>query len=95
MKKFADRHRSQAPNHKTNDFAWLRSSYVPLRFGKLDDKYVGPFKIAQVISENAVILDLPFHWKVHPTFNVSALKKYFPLRPFPKYFTFRTSVCAP
>ena len=42
---------------------------------KLRRRYVGPFKIAKVISPVAYRLDLPPGWQIHPTFHVSSLKR--------------------
>ena len=37
-------------------------------------RWYGPFKITQVINNNAFRLDLPHYMKSHPVFNVNALK---------------------
>ena len=43
---------------------------------KLNEKYVGPFKVVQAISKVNYKLDLPKAMRVHPVFHVSKLKKY-------------------
>lgn len=43
---------------------------------KLSSRYVGPFKIAKVISSTAYKLDLPEDWKIHPVFHIALLKRY-------------------
>ena len=43
---------------------------------KLRRRWVGPFKIAKVISPVAYGLDLPPTWRIHPVFHVSNLKRY-------------------
>ena len=43
---------------------------------KLRRRWLGPFIISAVISPVAYRLDLPPHWKVHPVFHVSNLKRY-------------------
>ena len=43
---------------------------------KLRRCWVGPFMISAVISPVAYRLDLPPHWKVHPVFHISNLKRY-------------------
>ena len=49
------------------------SQHLP---AKLRRRWVGPFKIAKVISPVAYGLDLPPAWRVHPVFHVSNLKRF-------------------
>ena len=43
---------------------------------KLRRHWIGPFKVAKVISPVAYGLDLPPDWRIHPVFHVSNLKRY-------------------
>jgi hypothetical protein len=43
---------------------------------KLQPKYLGPFRIKEIISNVAYQLDLPTTMRIHPTFHVSLLKPY-------------------
>ena len=43
---------------------------------KLDDKFIGPFQIQQLISPTAVRLTLPQKWKTHPTFHVAEVELF-------------------
>ena len=43
---------------------------------KLTPKYMGPFRVIQVISPMAYKLELPENIKMHPVFHISLLKKY-------------------
>ena len=43
---------------------------------KLRHRWIGPFKILQVLSPTTVKLELPFSIRVNPVFNVSVLKHY-------------------
>ena len=43
---------------------------------KLRRRWVGPFKIAKVISPVGYGLDLPPTWRIHPVFHVLNLKQY-------------------
>ena len=46
---------------------------------KLDDKWFGPFKIKESISQNAYRLELsPALAKIHPVFHVSLLRAFTP-----------------
>jgi hypothetical protein len=44
---------------------------------KLDQKYKGPFKVKDVVSKQAYLLQLPKSYRcIYPVFHVSLLKKY-------------------
>jgi hypothetical protein len=43
---------------------------------KLANKYTGPFKVLESVSETSYKLQLPKDWNIHPVFHVSLLKKY-------------------
>jgi hypothetical protein len=44
---------------------------------KLDYRYIGPFKVIEMVGENAVRLDIAKEYpKLHPVFNVSLVAKY-------------------
>jgi transposase InsO family protein len=43
---------------------------------KLTDRYIGPFTILEAVGKNAYRLDLPKHYRIHPTFHVSLLERY-------------------
>ena len=44
---------------------------------KLYRWWIGPFIIAKVISPVAYRLNLPPHWRIHPVFHLSNLKRYY------------------
>ena len=45
---------------------------------KMQEKYISPYTILEVILTNAVKLKLPSSLKIHPVVNVCRLKKYIP-----------------
>ena len=59
------------------------------RSKKLTARFVGPYRVSDIINRNAYRLDLPPELKIHPVINVSLLKPYrdgsklFPYRPDP------------
>ena len=43
---------------------------------KLRRRWIGPYRVARVISLVAYKLDLPPTWRIHPVFHVSNLKRF-------------------
>lgn len=64
---------------------YLSTKNLPLRQGvvKFTGKYIGPFKIIQVVSPVAYKLELPEDYRqIHPTFHISLLKKHIDSQQF-------------
>lgn len=81
MKHYADQKRRATPAFKVGDQVLLNIRNFRLQSGlcrKLAPRYLGPFKIVQVVGSGklAVKLDLPADLRIHPVFHVSALKAY-------------------
>jgi RNase H-like domain found in reverse transcriptase/Reverse transcriptase (RNA-dependent DNA polymerase)/Integrase zinc binding domain/Retroviral aspartyl protease/Chromo (CHRromatin Organisation MOdifier) domain len=86
----ADKHRREM-RFQVGDDVLLSTAHLKIlgagdRTAKFAYKYIGPFKIKRVVSNNAYELDLPAQLQIHPVLNVSRLKAYhdgrvaFPLR---------------
>ena len=63
------------------DLVWifLRKDRFPSgRYGKLQDRADGPFRVLRRINDNAYKIDLPGHYRVSATFNVADLSPYTP-----------------
>jgi hypothetical protein len=80
QKRYADRHRREETFAvgddvllSTRDLRLLESKE---RAAKLTARFVGPFKVTEVINDNAYKLDLPAALRVHPVQNVSKLRRY-------------------
>ncbi|CAJ0947694.1 unnamed protein product [Ranitomeya imitator] len=75
-KKYFDKKRREAL-FAVGDIVWLSSRNLHLKIPskKLGNKFVGPFKVVQVVNSAAVRLDIPSYWRINSVFHVSLLKK--------------------
>jgi len=81
MKKYANRKRSDVEEYKVGDLVMLSTKdlkyqMVGKRTEKLTERFVGPYKIKEIISLNAVKLELPSTVKIHPVVNISRVRRY-------------------
>ena len=79
MKRYADRGRKETEKWKKGD--WVLLSTKDLVFKerpskKLTERYMGPYAIEEVVSSNAVKLQLPSSMRIHPVVNVSRVVRY-------------------
>ena len=78
QKKYADQNRREL-TFKVGDLVLLNTEDITFTEGtkKLLDKYIGPYKVLEVVSPLSYRLDLPKKLKrLHPVFHVSKLKEY-------------------
>lgn len=64
---------------KRGDLVWihLRKERIPAsRFGKLQPRTDGPFKVLEWINDNTYKIELPSEYNVSGTFNVADLSPY-------------------
>jgi len=54
----------------------LKYQIVGRRTEKLTERFVSPYKIREIISSNAVKLELPSTVKIHLVVNVSRIQRY-------------------
>jgi len=81
MKKYADKKRSDVEEYKVGDLVMLSTKdlkyqMVGRRTEKLTERFVGPYKVREIISSNAVKLELPSTVKIHLVVNVSRIQQY-------------------
>ena len=78
QKKYADQNRREL-TFKVGDLVLLNTEDITFTEGtkKLLDKYIGPYKVLEVVSPLSYRLDLPKKLRrLHPVFHVSKLKEY-------------------
>jgi len=76
MKQYADRERREVEEYRVGDLVLLSTKnlkyqMVGRRTEKLIERFVGPYKVKAIISNNAIELDLPSTVRIHPVVNVS------------------------
>jgi len=79
MKRYADRRRKEMENWKKGDRVLLSTKdpvFKKRLTKKLIERYVEPYMIEEVVSSNAVKLQLPSLMRIHPVVNVSWIVRY-------------------
>jgi len=81
MKKYIDRKRGEVDNYKVEDLVMLSTKdlkyqMVGRRTEKLTERFVSPYKIKNIVSLNAVELELPSTVRIHPVVNISRIQCY-------------------
>jgi len=79
MKRYADRGRRETEVWKRGDRVLLSTKDLVFKerpSKKLTERYVGPYVIEEVVSSNAVKLQLPSSMRIHPVVNVSRIVRY-------------------
>ena len=79
MKRYADRNRKEAEEWKNEDRVMLSTKDLVFKkrpVHKLVERYVGPYEIEEVVSLNAVKLQLPSSMRIHLVINISWVVQY-------------------
>ncbi len=80
MKRQADRNRKEAEEYRVGDKVLISTKDFSAELmkratKKLTEKFIRPYVVRKIVSENAVELKLPVLLKVHPVVNVRRLVK--------------------
>jgi len=79
MKRYADRSRKETEKWKREDRVLLSTKNLVFKerpVKKLMERYIGPYMIEEVVSLNAVKLQLPSSIRIYPVVNVSWIVWY-------------------
>ena len=81
MKRQADRNRKEAEEYRVGDKVLISTKDFSMELmkramKKLTEKFIGPYVVRKIVSENAVELELPAALRVHPVVNVRRLVKH-------------------
>jgi len=81
MRKYVDRRRREGVEFKVGNLVLLSTRELKWhmkgkRLEKLMEQFVGPYKVKDIISANAIELELPSTVHIHPVVDVSKLQLY-------------------
>ena len=78
MTKYADTRRTPPLAYKVGDAVMLSTAHLLLKWSsrQLDDKFISPFQIQQLIFPTAVRLMLPHKWRTHPTIYIVEIEQF-------------------
>ena len=81
MKRQADRNRKEVEEYRVGDKVLISTKDFSAELmkratKKLTEKFIGPYVVRKIVSENAVELELPVSLRIHPVVNVRRIVKY-------------------
>ena len=81
MKKQADRNRKEAEEYRVGDKVLISTKDFSMELmkratKKLTEKFIGPYVVKKIVSENVVELELPVLLRIHLVVNVRRIMKY-------------------
>ena len=80
MKKQVDRSRKEIEEYKVGDKVLISTKYFSMELmkrvtKKLMEKFIGPYVVRKIVSENVVELELLVSLRIHPVVNVRRIVK--------------------
>jgi len=81
MKRQADRSKKEVEEYKVGDKVLISTKDFSIELRKratkkLTEKFIGPYVVKKIVSENVVELELPAVLRIHPVVNVRRIVKY-------------------
>ena len=81
MKRQVDRSRKEAEEYRVGDKVLISTKNFPMELRKramkkLTEKFIGPYVVKKIVSENTVELELPAVLRIHLVVNVRRIVKY-------------------
>ena len=81
MKRQADRNRKEAEEYRVGDKVLISTKDFSIELmkratKKLTEKFIGPYMVKKIVSENAVKLELPVSLQIYLVVNVRRIVKY-------------------
>ncbi|CAJ0948006.1 unnamed protein product [Ranitomeya imitator] len=76
--RFANRRRCVGSRLRVGDLVWLSSRHVPMKVSspKFKPRFIGPYRISEIINPVSFRLALPASFAIHNVFHRSLLRKY-------------------
>ncbi|CAJ0947266.1 unnamed protein product, partial [Ranitomeya imitator] len=76
--RFANRRRCVGPRLRVGDLVWLSSRHIPMKVSspKFKPRFIGPYRISEVLNPVSFRLTLPDSFSIHNVFHRSLLRRY-------------------
>ncbi|CAJ0935773.1 unnamed protein product, partial [Ranitomeya imitator] len=76
--RFANRRRRVGPQLRVGDLVWLSSRHIPMKVSspKFKPRFIGPYRISEVLNPVSFRLTLPDSFSIHNVFHRSLLRRY-------------------
>ncbi|CAJ0950513.1 unnamed protein product [Ranitomeya imitator] len=76
--RFANRRHCVGPRLRVGDLVWLSSRHIPMKVSspKFKPRFIGPYRISEVLNPVSFRLTLPDSFSIHNVFHRSLLRRY-------------------